>query len=236
MTDFNQQDEKLSALYKEGGDAEPPVHLDQSVLAASKKKTGSRSRSIPVKPDYWKLPAALASMAAVVVLSLLIVPLMLDKTQHEDTPDYRFNRTENFEVMEEEIQSAPVVSSPAVPQRAPMADKLEQKNSAAAKSKLQQEPRTRIDKEAGGAEADSNNDGLLLKAPAGFAASVAPKIPAEQWMKSIMQLSADGHYQQALDELALFREAYPDYAVDESFIHTLKGKIESIPSLPDAVK
>ena len=77
---------------------------------------------------------------------------------------------------------------------------------------------------------------VLFNAPAGIAATAAPKITAEQWMEAIMQLSTEGQYQQALDELALFRQTYPDYAIDESFSHTLKGKIEPTPSVPDAVK
>ncbi len=230
MTEFDQQDDKLSALYKEGSDTQPPAHLDQSILAASKKNTGSRSRSTPVKPDYWRLPAALASVAAVVVLSLLIVPLMLDKTQHDDELGYSYDRNDNFEVMEEEVQSAP-----AMPQRAPMADKVEHKKSAPAKSMQQRELRSRMKKEntEGNAELDT---GVLFNAPAGIAAAEAPKITAEQWMEAIMQLSTEGQYQQALDELALFRQTYPDYAIDESFSHTLKGKIEPTPSVPDAVK
>ena len=223
MTEFDQQDEKMAVLYKGSGGAEPPAHLDQSILAASKKKTGSRSRSTPVKPDYWRLPAALASVAAVVVLSLLIVPLMLDKTQHDDELDYSYDRNDNFEVMEEEVQSAP------------MADKVEQKKSAPAKSMQQRELRSRMKKEKTEANAEADA-GVLFNAPAGIAATAAPKIPAEQWMESIMKLSAEGKYQQALDELALFRRTYPDYAIDESFSHTLKGKIEPTPSVPDAVK
>ena len=236
MTEFDQQDDKLSALYKEGSDTQPPAHLDQSILAASKKNTGSRSRSTPVKPDYWRLPAALASVAAVVVLSLLIVPLMLDKTQTEEALGYDFDRNDDFEVMQEEKQSAPFSSSPAMPQRtAPMADKLERQISAPAKSMQQQKLKSRVKKENAGVDAEADV-GVLLNAPAGMAASEAPKITAEQWMEAIMQLSAEGQYQQALDELALFRRTYPDYAIDESFSHTLKGKIEPTPSVPDAVK
>ena len=156
MTEFDQQDDKLSAIYKEGSDMQPPAHLDQSILAASKKNTGSRSRSTPVKPDYWRLPAALASVAAVVVLSLLIVPLMLDKTQHDDELGYSYDRNDNFEVMEEEIQSAPTISSPAMPQRAPMADKVEQKKSAPAKSMQQRELRSRMKKENTEANAEAD--------------------------------------------------------------------------------
>lgn len=229
MTDSDQHDEKLSALYKTSSDVEPSAQLDKAILAASKQHAGSRSRSIPAKPDYWHLPAALASVAAVVILSILIVPLMLEETQRDDAASYNALQEGSAELMEEK-RSLPSVSVPAVPQRAPMADQIDRQNSTPMKARQQSEFSARMKKETIDAEADA-----MLSAPAGLAAKV-PQRSAEGWMESIMQLAAEGKYKQAAEELVLFRKTHPDYTVDESLITTLKGKMQPATGMPDSVK
>lgn len=230
MSDSDQYDEKLSALYKKSAAVEPPASLDRAILAASKLTAGSRSRSIPPKADYWHWPAALASVAAVVIISILIVPLLLEDKQREKSVSYGLDQAENLELREEK-QSAPVASSPAIPARAPIADQMSRQLSSPMKARQQSATSARMKKESIDAEADA-----IPAEAAGVATAVAPPIPAEQRLDSIKQLAEAGKYRQAADELAEFRLAYPEYPVDESLIRRLKDKIEPTTPLPDTVK
>ena len=229
MTESEQHDEKLSTLYKKTGNIEPPARLDQVILAASKQPAGSRSRSIPPKADYWRWPAALASMAAAVVISVLIVPLILEDEQHDEAASYGYQQADRVESVEEK-PSAPVASSaPAEPQRAPVADKMNRQLSSPGKAMQEPEFRARMKQESRAMESDD-----MFSAPAGMATE-AP-VPADGWMEAILQLAAEGKYRQAADELAQFILAHPDYRVDESLIHTLEGKIGPTPPVPGTVK
>lgn len=230
MTVSDQSDEKLSALYKKSADVEPPAPLDRAILAASKQTSGSRSRSIPPKADYWHWPAALASVAAVVIISILIVPLMLEDKQHEKSVSYGLDQAENLE-LKEETQSEPVASSPAIPARSPIADQMSRQLSSPMKARQQSATSARMKQETIDTEADA-----MPAEPAGFAAAVAPGIPAEQRLDSIKRLIEEGNYRQAADELAELRLAYPEYPVDAALIRVLKDKIEPTTPLSDRVK
>ena len=228
MTDSEQHDEKLSAVYKKTGNIEPPARLDQVILAASKQPAGSRSRSIPPKADYWRWPAALASMAAAVVISILIVPLILEDEQHDEAASYGYQQADSLERLEEE-QSTPAPSVPAVPQRAPVADRMNQQLSSPKNAAQDSGFKARMKRESNDVENDA-----LLTSPSG-AAATAP-VSADRWMEAILQLAAQGKYQQAAEELMQFTQAHPDYTVNESLIHTLEGKIEPVSPAPDIVK
>ena len=76
------RDRQLADYYREAAREEPPVALDAAILAAARREVGSGPRAAASRRlRMWRLPV---SIAAVVVLSVSVVTLMLERG--EDRP------------------------------------------------------------------------------------------------------------------------------------------------------
>ena len=75
------EDTQLSSLYKQAKQDMPPSHIDDAILAASKRKTPRYSLPYAPFSNNWRIPA---SLAAVLVLSFGVVTLMEDEVSPVD--------------------------------------------------------------------------------------------------------------------------------------------------------
>jgi len=75
------EDKQLSSLYKQAKQDMPPAHIDDAILAASKRKTSRYSLPYAPFSNNWRIPA---SLAAVLVLSFGVVTLMEDELSPVD--------------------------------------------------------------------------------------------------------------------------------------------------------
>lgn len=73
------EDEKISRIYQSAKHAEPPAHLDETILAASRNVIKHKSRTTGPFSGSWPVTF---SIAALVIITVVIVPV----TMHE-TPD-----------------------------------------------------------------------------------------------------------------------------------------------------
>lgn len=71
------RDPRLAALYREASDDQPPTHLEAAIRTAARRGVGARPRPVgPTSMRAWRVPMALA---AVLVLSVSVVPLMREE-------------------------------------------------------------------------------------------------------------------------------------------------------------
>ena len=68
------EDKKISSIYQEASSTEPPAHLDNSILAASRDAVESKPRAKSPFSGGWPVPA---SIAAVVIVAVIIVPVIM---------------------------------------------------------------------------------------------------------------------------------------------------------------
>lgn len=127
----------LSRVYQSGSRAEPPSHLDESILAAARKSVTPKKKN-HYSPFGWGAPV---SLAAVIVLSVTVVLLMSREGADPLQPE-----------ASKELRSAPAMepakSAPAEPMRenqraqepsAFQADKLEKKTAPAPMKNMAQD-------------------------------------------------------------------------------------------------
>jgi hypothetical protein len=221
-------DPKITRRYRELPREEPPRHLDDAILAASRRATKSR-------PTRWY--AAFAA-AAVIVLAVAVT-LHVEREQPID-----------------QVAEAPVAAPPAVPSAPPReespvvaqapaeARKRESftpdpKPAAAPESSAMTGPargsrelrdlhkeappsqpapaaaradaeRARGQEEARSAVARSQR--AAAEAPVGALAVQSP----EQWLMGIDDLKRQGRHEEAEKQLAEFRKRYPNYRIPEA--------------------
>jgi len=88
---MKQDDDKIRDLYRQSASEQPPAHIDAAILAASRKEVSEKgpravsrlTRSVAPFSGRWQLPA---SLAAVVVVAVLLVPLLQHESRDTEAP------------------------------------------------------------------------------------------------------------------------------------------------------
>lgn len=191
---------ELSRLHRD--EAEPPVELDQRILAASRRAVGAGPQRH--RPSRARWTASLA-VAAVLVLAVTLVSLMpreqLGPVPEPSPPERQGSTAPSLD----EATDPPAARSlyraeEPLPATAPV-ETLDQDR--AAKTEGEQRERGQI------LESDS------IERSARPAASGATTLDPEPWRRRIEALLELGDYAQAGRELAAFRARYPDYPPGE---------------------
>ncbi|MDF3011078.1 MAG: hypothetical protein K0S03_1874 [Burkholderiales bacterium] len=190
----DERDPKVSQRYRELGRQEPPRHVDDAILAASRRAV--RVRLAPLVPPTgrrrWYFPVA---AAAIIMLSVAVTWHM----QVEEGPDPNGY-----------VASAP---SPEAPKEAPAEKKIEMQAAPAAKpppaAASRMEERARESAPVAGARAPeaAREDRVLGKISAE---------PPEKWLERVAALRKEGKHEEADKVLEEFRKRYPDYKIPES--------------------
>ena len=234
---------KISERYRELAREEPPRHLDDAILAASRRETRSRPAPlvVPSGRRRWYFPVA---AAAIIVLAVAV-------TVHVERDE------QNYEVAEGPA-SVPPPAAPAVQSEPPVPP--------AAKEQAATEPRPTPDPAAGSRQAPSHAEAApalsdLYKKPAPppdetsnraramaradaeqaqareearaaaptparaaaeRLASAAAVASPEQWLQGIADLRRQGRHEEADRQLAEFRKRYPDYRIPDA----IRGPME----------
>lgn len=188
----------------EAASAAPPIDIDRRIL------TQARRAIVPASARWW-LPA---SLAASLLLAVLIVewqladgvaPAHLDESDVLPTPAAGISGESTAEAVQEapaarrDATPAPVVILPAPPPsmplpEAPMAPVTDEASAAAA-----------APQERAQAESPSAIGRLQMTKPGD-----GPRSP-EEWYARIEALRAEGHMQEAEEELARLEAAYPGW-------------------------
>ena len=208
------EDKKISERYRELGAEEPPRHVDEAILAASRRAVHVHPAPLvpPTGRRRWYFPVA---AAAIIMLSVAVTWHM----QVEEGPDpngYIASApapveqraaepmAENKQKLE---RQAPFAASPSpAPQVAPQA--------APPVAASRMEERARESAPAAGARAP---EAARADRALGKIAEQATE-PPEKWLERIAALRKEGKHEEADKALEEFRKRYPDYKIPESVL------------------
>jgi hypothetical protein len=224
------EDKKISDLYRQASAVEPPDHLDDAILAASRRGVKQQPRAKSPFSGGWPVPVA---MAAVVIVAVVVVPLVTQEAK-QDRP-----------VPERAISDLPAAAPAMAPKKKQASSSLlmkspqEFKQPAIMDEQLMEE---RFLPEAPAASAppsllyemDSSDSetvmGRSLKQNRPAAARMERTVPAaqdlkkkerakdfrkpEDWLAHINELIAAEDIEKATIELKAFKQSYPDHPID----------------------
>jgi len=206
---FEQDLEALGTAWNSMDQAEPPDLLDQAIL-------NSAARALDAEPRPWwkKRPlrwAGAAATAMVVVLTITLVvqqdpmapaPAMLELEelkQDRDDPGLSNKSEVSADAVEfrrerpaEEIGRSQEIAEPAAKMAKHLAAPAPPQASLAASPVL---------------------DAEVSDKPAELPITTGSIISADDWVEQLLELKAAGNKQELMEQLAAFREAYPDYAL-----------------------
>jgi hypothetical protein len=184
---MKQDDDRIKDLYRQSATEQPPAHLDEAILAASRKEALSEEQR-PAAPfsGRWQLPV---SIAAVVMVTVLLVPL-LQEEQHE----------------EERYDTATPVPSTVTPYETDLSVPsavIQQEVAVPRKQKALMRPEAVPARE----ESEKAEDVQLTDSIGDTVMSGEP----DQWLNRIEALIDTGDETDALAELKKFKRRYPAY-------------------------
>jgi len=207
----DERDPKVTQRYRELGTDEPPRHVDEAILAASRRAVHVHPAPLvpPTGRRRWYFPVA---AAAIIMLSVAVTWHM--QVEGPDPNGYIASAPAPVEQraaqpMEESKQKlerqAPFAASPSpAPQAAPQAAP------PAAASRM--EERARESAPVAGARAPEAARADRALGKVGEQATEPP----EKWLERIAALRKEGKHEEADKALEEFRKRYPDYKVPES--------------------
>jgi hypothetical protein len=233
-------DEKISSIYQQGKEQDPPAHLDSAILkAAHKAVQEAAQKSVKQAPSVDSSPTAkspfsggwpvTAAIAAVLVLSVILVPLV---EQDESLPPA-------FDMADDEpglMKQQDAVDTLGRGKQVPTEEVI------APMSAISTAPSLRKSKPASMAVGATDQHeqeyksapGIQLQSSPMLATDIASDvidknrpnvIPApEKWLKKIRQLIDKGEFDEARKELDEFKKSYPDVAIDKSMLRQLEEK------------
>lgn len=222
MMNDDMNDDRISKIYRSGDQPSPPPSLDAAILQAARKAAEPvpPSRRAPFSPFGSRL--APLSVAAVVLVTVLLVPALL---KEEQTPRQLTDAARpvpaGFEpgavpeslMLEGELGASRRDIAPAP---APAAATAPPARQAAPVEAMQHQ----------GAGDTADEKAIRLKSYSSIVQDRMPQRgsgsrPPAEWLHDIRRLEAEGRTQQARLELERFIRAYPDYAVEPALTEAL---------------
>jgi len=77
------EDKKISDAYQRAASTEPPTHLDETILKASRDAVKHTPHAKAPFSGGWPIPAA---MVAVIIVAVIIVPVVMQESKQ--APEY----------------------------------------------------------------------------------------------------------------------------------------------------
>lgn len=188
---MKQDEDKIRELYRQSASEQPPAHVDEAILAASRKAVSAKApspllRSVAPFSGRWQLPV---SLAAVVMVAVLLVPLLQQESRDAEVP-----------VPSAVAPPDAAVSAPPALMRQIVAEPKKHK--------------ARLEKDSVPAREESEKPEAVLAEDAlsvGRARGAAVAEAPDQWLKRIVALIEKQDEQQAVAELREFVRQYPEY-------------------------
>ncbi len=233
---MNTDDENISSLYHGADKPAPSTALDDAILAASRDAVEKPTKTKGPFSGGW--PAA-TSIAAVIVITILLVPILKQQQSQTTLPQKDTETSGPSELLEENLpgayratevkkkaaESAPPASAPVMLlQDGTLTEDRPVPASDAAGSgisrQLDEDETHFLEKEEALIPADtSGSSGSRMQAS--DSAPFAIYTP-EMWEAKISQLIAEGRLEQARDEAGQLKQRYPDYTIDPSLLEQLR--------------
>lgn len=179
---MKQDDDRIKDLYRQSATEQPPAHLDEAILAASRKAVSARRRPVAPFSGRWQLPA---SLAAVLIVTVLLVPLLQEEPRDAGIP-----ASSTVTPSDAEVATPPAVM------RQDVAAPRKQKARMRPEAEPAREAREVLEKKEDVQLSDSIGETDMTGEPG-------------QWLKRIEALIDTGDETAALAELKEFRRQYP---------------------------
>lgn len=199
-------DPELSALYQHTRQAEPSNELDAAILAASRREVRAGPRPASPFSGRWQIPA---SIAAVLVLAIIVVPLMV--------PDPEFSQ----HAREPMLQGIEHPNNSLAPAAKPVPDAASRTTGAPSAKHLHHDSaisgfasRPQMDESVAEEPDPATAGGQPLSRTDMAAETDKPQPAPESWLKRIRELAERGDELAAAQELDAFRKTWPDYPID----------------------
>jgi len=188
---MKQDEDKIRELYRQSASEQPPAHVDEAILAASRKAVSAKApspllRSVAPFSGRWQLPV---SLAAVVMVAVLLVPLLQQESRDAEAP----------------VPSAVVPPDAAV--SAPPALMRQMVTEPKKHKALLEKDSVPAREESEKPEAVLAEDALSVGRARRAAVAEAP----DQWLKRIVALIEKQNEQEPVAELREFVLQYPEY-------------------------
>lgn len=232
---MNTDDEKISSLYHEADTPAPPKTLDDAILAASRDAVDKSASTKGPFSGRW--PAA-ASIAAVIVITIILVPILKqqesqqaltqtsrDKSSLPEVPNETgLNAYRSTEVRKKSMDAPSPASEPAMlleesdfseyqamPARRSLISGAAKSPAAGAASALEKEE---MHVEPGTSDMEHS---IMRAADSAPFAILTP----EMWEVKISRLITEGKTDDAQAEIDKLKEHYPEYIIDPSLMEKL---------------
>jgi hypothetical protein len=227
-------DEKISGLYREADAPGPSKTLDDTILKASRKAIEKPAGKGPFS-GAW--PAA-ASVAAVIVIAILLVPVLRQEESLKQTEQSGAQKSSSAELADEEqlklysvtesMESNIAPSTVREPVMTLQQDTLAEKQATPASSTptslVARTPGMSKSSISAGAEkrleADVD-DKLYSRMEAADSAPFAALTP-EMWEVKIARLIDDGQLEQARAELEKLEQHFPEHPIRKTLLEKLE--------------
>ena len=215
---------KISERYRELPREEPPRHLDDAILAASRRETRARPAPlvVPSGRRRWYFPVA---AAAIIVLAVAV-------TVHVERDERNFEVAEapasapppaGKEQAAKKESTGPAAGSRQAPSEAESAGTLSDLYKAPAPPAAAPAP-PRADAEQAQAREETRAPASPARAASDRLASAAAVASPEQWLQGIADLRRQGRHEEADRQLAEFRKRYPDYRVPDAILGPMEKR------------
>lgn len=232
-------DDDISSLYQQAGSPGPSKKLDDAILTASRDAIRKPAAKGPFN-GAWP---AFASIAAVVVITIILVPIIKQEepqpaltqtgsekaSSTESAGEVGLNADRATELKKKALQAPVPASQPALQlQEELLADDLDMPPPASISSRAAKAASVGNTSFAEKEEEQAEPEASVTQRSRMEAADSAPFaiLTPEMWEVKISRLIAEGKTEAAKTEIERLRMNYPEHQVDPSLLQLMKSHYE----------
>ena len=229
---MNTDDEKISSLYQASTKTGPPENLDESILAAARDAV---AKPVSAKGPFSGSWPALASIAAVVVITVILVPV-LNKEQQPTMPsglesspaieaeEAAADTYRAIESLKKERQQPTSATAPVLLQEEHFSKDLAAPTSGTVSSDAMSGAYRKTMSSNDGEQQQPELKQLQTDNTGAQAADSAPFAiyTPEMWEQKIVQLIEQGDTTAAKTEAERLKQRYPEHTIKQSVLEKLE--------------